>query len=487
MERRTKIRCLIALATLILMLPLMIIPSSAFTIANTYWPGSYSYGAEIRSEDRIVIESQTVTIDASEFPAYDDEEGIKAYNGTAKTEYSLYNPTDKEITITLSFSLAEAINYPVDTEIPDVGRYSIMLDGKELQLDLRYGVNHQWDDKPIDGIETMVYDEYKSDEYISQETTVTKYSYRQSGVKDEYAYVGFDLFKNHILDSCIYFGEYGYKVDWNTGKLRLTSPAAENGEEIEFYVFGDDLDTIPVLSAYDRIDPDNDARIDGEFEFIGKEMMTFSEFVFGYYDEACGVGEVDFYNMAAAEMSSAIENRVILSELRGLTRAFIDYRVAGYVYRITLAPGQRAVHSITIPTYPSVETRFEPPTYTYIYDIPYGNAIILANRIDVNINTKYYLIEGDGFEKNEKGYSRTIDLNNVFTDNTDDEGVYGIRLTLCEAENPEESDSGLSSDFGALIILIIIIIVPVIIIGGLFDLFGDGINYVIELFEGESI
>ena len=58
----------------------------------------------------------------------------------------------------------------------------------------------------------------------------------------------------------------------------------------------------------------NQSVIDGEFEFIGKETMTFSEFVFSYYDEACGVGEVDFYNMAAAEMSSAIENRVILSD-----------------------------------------------------------------------------------------------------------------------------------------------------------------------------
>lgn len=484
MTKRIKIRCLIALATLILMLSTMIIPSSAMTpLPNTHWSGSDAYGVKLPSNSEIVIESQTVTFDIQEMPAYNDVEKLKNYSGKVTTEYTLYNPTDREITLNLSLEIDSSIYYPVENFYLDAEKYSISLDGKEIDVQLRHGVNYQWGDEAMSGLATMVYDEYKSNEYISPDTTVTKYTYIQSGVTVGYAYVGFDLYKNHVKNTAIYLGEYGHIVDWNTGKVRLTTDTTSDNTTVEYFVLGDDLDHVPTLRAYDSPEPDNDDLIDGSFEFVGKETVSFSDYVFSYYNEGYNINEVDWYNMAAAEIAKNMANKMIFTNLYGLQTQFEGSRVSGFLYEITLATNQRVNHSIITPVYPDVEESYTPPTYRFGYRIPYNKSEPYAKEVEINVNTPYYLIEGEGFEKTDTGYTTTVNLYEIFSDADTYNWLYGVNFTLCEEENPEKEFSGIST----VLLILLLVLIPVAIVVAVVYLVvwavGSAINAIIGLFN----
>ena len=77
------------------------------TSPPTLYQGSRSTGTHMPIESDIVIEKQAITFDISEFPKEHTTEEYVGYDGTVTTEYTIYNPTDSEITFraALPFSL----------------------------------------------------------------------------------------------------------------------------------------------------------------------------------------------------------------------------------------------------------------------------------------------------------------------------------------------------------------------------------------------
>ena len=458
MKKHTK--KIIAAITLLSILPMTMVPASAMKASPpTHFYGNYASGGSFQYEDGVVIENQTVTFDISEFPSYDDAERIKDYDTSVKTEYTLFNPTEQEITIRCTIPFYIPYGYPcgdIDFNRED---YKIMINDKPADVELRYSRSTFYNSDNPDQFAREIQDEFISNDFHYPDKTVIKYTFVQSDVNQAEAYLSFytkDLLSN---SSCFDLGtKYNHHIDYSVkGSGRIYRRAVDNGATFDLYVFGDELKALPEWKIYESKEKDS-KEIDGKVEFVSKETMTFSEFVFLNYDESLGVSRTDWFNIAFADVIDGLDGTGGYARLTTAGGKIHSAWTSGYTYKITLKPGERIVNTIITPIYPGVETKYEPPVYEYNYHLSYNNAKLFTGKINVNVNTPYYLIEGDGFETTENGSRMTMgpteaDLNEL----TAMRG--GFKFILSEAENPEE----IKKDYSGLAFLIILLL-PIILI-----------------------
>lgn len=460
MKRNTKTKAIIAALVLFTLMPMTVAPSHAMTpLPPSLLDGSPSYGASLPEECGIVIENQTITYDIPEFPAYDNTEVIKGYKGSVRTDYTLYNPTDSEISLKVAFPLSILPKYQSEAlEADNPAKSSILINGEEIEAELRHCTDYNYYNMTPDDFASKVTDEYLSNDFCSPDMTVTKYLFKQSGVERAGAYVGFDVGRSEFSGSCIYFGEYANAWDQTDGDRRFNTLARENGFIYELYVFGNDLMHLPEWKFYKDLSLEDDEEIEGKMEFVSKETTTLREFVSGYYDESLGISEVDWFNMAATEFSVAIENGQPYTSLSGLRTGFSDYLIRGFICEISIKPNERVITTFNAPVYPSVETLYDPPKFIYNYLLSKNSAGLHTGQININVNTPYYMLVGEGFEKTENGYKKTMNAIEVVSDKISVEQE-SFLFTLCEVENPERKERGRST--GWLVLLILFVLLPI--------------------------
>ena len=481
MKRNTKFKALIAALLLFTLMPMAITPSSAMTpLPPSLLDGSPSYSASLPAECGLVIESQTITYDITEFPAYDDTEVIKGYKGSVRTEYTLYNPTDSEITVKVAFPLSRLPKYQSEViEAENPAKYSILINGENIETDIRHCADYDNYHMNPDDFASLVSDEYISDPFCSPSMTVTKYTFKQSGVNESYAYVGFDFNKDEVSGSCLYLGRFSRAWYQDDGDCRFNIPAGENGCTYDLYVFGNDLKSMPDWKIYEDAGVNDGEEIEGNIEFVGKESLTLLDFVLEYYDESLGISQVDWFNMAAAEISMPFKNGGHYTELYGLSNGFSDYLMRGFICEITINPEERVTTTINAPVYPSVETLYNPPKFIYHHYLSKNAARLHTGQISININTPYYMLEGEGFEKTENGYCKTMNAVGVVSDKISIEQEEFI-FTLCEVENPEI----VKRKIHPLVWVLIIIGIPIIIVICIIDLVIRGVKTVYQWLRG---
>lgn len=457
---KNKRKSLIAALVLFTLLPMTVLPSSAMTpIPPSLLDGAAYSGAQMPSESGVVIENQSVTFDLGDFPLIRDAEGAKKYSGTVTTEYTLFNPSDTEITLRVAYPIADTPTYLYGIDAKsDAALHSITINDKKINPELRYGVDYDVYSSNYSHLGSIISDEYISNEFCSPDMTVTKYTFKQTGVKQSGAYIGFDVKKyGQLTGSCIYLGEYANAWDVNYDYRRFNIRAIENGSTFDMYVFGKDLSSLPKWTVYKDFGVNDGEEIEGKIEFVSKETTTFSEFVSGYYDESLGINELDWYNMAATDIGTTIKNDQVYTSLSELRNGFLSYRAKGFIYDITIAPGERVTHTLTGPIYPDIETKYEPYTYLYDYILYYRNAEMFTGQINVKVNTPYYLLGDNGFTKTDGGYSLTLNAKDTIDENS--EVTYGgINFTLSESENPEEIKD---NSTGLLLMLILFVLLPI--------------------------
>ena len=477
---KNKRKSLIAALVLFTLLPMTILPSSAMTpIPPSLLDGAAYSSAQMPSESGVVIENQSVTFDLGNFPDINDTDGAKKYSGTVTTEYTLFNPTDTEITLRVAYPIADTPTYLYGIDAKsDAALHSITVNNEKINPELRYGIDYDVYSSNYSHLGSIISDEYISNEFCSPEMTVTKYTFKQTGVKQSGAYIGFDVKKyGQLTGSCIYLGEYANAWDVNYDYRRFHIIAGENGSTFDMYVFGKDLGSLPKWKIYKDFHLRDGDEIDGKIEFVSKETTTFSEYVSNYYDESLGISELDWFNMAATEIGTAIKSEQVYTPLYGLRGGFLSYRAKGFIYDITIAPGARVTHTITGPIYPHIETKFNPYTYSYEYNLFYPNADMFTGQINVKVNTPYYMLEGKDFTRTDGGYSLTLNAKDKIDGNS--EVTYGgINFTLSESENPEEVKNNNST--GWLILLILFVALP---IGLLIEAVESVVNAVKGLFK----
>ena len=83
-----------------------------------------------------------------------------------------------------------------------------------------------------------------------------------------------------------------------------------------------------------------------------------------------------------------------------------------YEYEISIPAGGTITNTVTAPIYPSMNTRYEPPIYMYTYLLSPATTWAEFGKLDIVVNTPYYLTESGGefsFEKTETGYQTSLD------------------------------------------------------------------------------
>ncbi len=470
MKNRNKI---IAIILLCFMLPCFIIPSSAMApLPPTEIFGKRSFGVRFPTDAGLIIENQTVSFDLSDPSVYDSKEEIVDYRGSVTTDYTLYNPTDKPVTLKLGYILNRFPNDTTGESRIEREKYRILIDGEEITPELRHGIYYA-PYSPDDDFSEIIHDELINDEFCSPNMTVTKYTFRQSDVEKDYAGIGFVVSSNKISGRCLYLGDKVHDARENNNLFSFKIPAVENGETFDIYVFGEELDSVPSWRVYTSVREDTMAS--GKIELVSKETLNLYDYLLSYYDPSLGISENDFFNMEAAQISLRIKKDFRYITFEDLKSSFADTAVAGYVYEITIAPGERVHHTITAPVYPTVETAMNPETFYYAYDFYPENAEMFSGKINININTPYYIISNNdyySFEKTENGYSLTL---SPIEQNEDGFGTVhgGVFFTLCESENPETKDN----DMGPVFVIIILIAV-------FFASMSEGLRIVLDTIGG---
>lgn len=477
MKRNVKIKSLIAILVLFALTPLAITPSSAMTMPQTYWPGSPASGAEIQKDSGIVVEKQTVRFDLGSFPAYNDTTKIGEYAGCVTTEYTLFNPTEQEITLKMAIPHGGKPSYYYDvTTAIDTPTPSITIDGTVADVTVRHRLWYDISD-PRESFFSGISDEYLSTDYCNPDTTVTKYTFKQSGVELQYSYAAFDLDPKLFEGvSCVYIESNSRSWLQDNGKTRINIPVGKNGWSFDVYVIGKDFENFPKWTIYEDGAVNDGDEIAGAIGLVNKETFLLSDFIFSLRDTESKISRVDWFNMAAREISATMKSGNAHTTLSSMENNI----TSGSVYEITVGAGKRVVNTISTTVYPTVEERFNPPVFEYTYCLPFETLLLIGGAIDVTVNTPFYIIESSSeFTKTESGYTMSLQ-------GTQD-GEYGmtqvnslIQFSLCESESPEEVKNDVPVLFWGLLILAI----PIIIIVAIIEFVGDIVVWAVEGIKG---
>ena len=470
---------LISVLLLFVMLPCFVLPSAAMSPSPpTNIVGGMSYGGKISTESGVVIENQTITYDISTFPTFDSEAMVvEEYTGSVTTEYTLYNPTDSKVDVKLYSPFSKSANYYSNFG-DEITKYSISIDGSSGTITLRHGYYDYSD--PYESI-TNILDEFTENEFVSPDLPVTKYTFKQTGIEEEGAYLAFDLNILSFNKSSFFFDLDVEKRLQKQSTYRLSMPAVENEETFDMLVIGDPLTTPPIWNVYQNKLVNDASMAEGKIELVGHETMTLLDYLLTFRDPSLEISDVDWYNMAVVGIQRYMMERYGFYSMKNIR---MDGFIVGSIYfcDLSILPGERATVRITAPIYPEIETNYDPPTFFYQYDLYTDNAQLFSGNITVNINTPYYIIPNEfyAFEKTNEGYSLTMPASESFDDGT---GYIagGVFFTLCEAEEPKNISQNTLSNLLGVLIVVFIILLPVIIVGIAIQALGWCIDQLINI------
>lgn len=457
-----------ALILSVLMLStLLFIPVGANS-AQTHWSGVDSTGALVVGEDcPIEVTSELLTLYISEFPEsyYNDSESFLAYTGRVTAEYTLYNPSDYTVTAKLLFPFGELPSYaPYFYDdatgdyltADDTDKYAITLNGEPIETVLRYSVN-------ADAATALpsISDNYITDEFFTPEMTVTTYTYMVGGADKE----------GQIDDVTFRSAVAAFEWDGGDGKSRIYIPGStayraqnggdprigcwvKNGDVLTVTVFGEPLDEPVEWKCYENGTAEA-AVIDGSVALVNTETVTLEEFALAEWKSSTGVQAIDWYNAVIAclkvTMGKDLDNTV--QPFAITTERFASNLIRWYEYEITVAPGESVVNSVTAPLYPEINMSYDPDLYSYTYLLSPALTWKSFGKLDIVINTPYYITESSlgEFTRTESGYTMSLD------GLPDKE----LQLSLCSAENPQSTKDRVST----LEILFIVALITLLLIG----------------------
>ena len=180
--------------------------------------------------------------------------------------------------------------------------------------------------------------------------------------------------------------------------------------------------------------------IEGSVKLIDKQSTTFGTLAMQSYDPASGVAAHDWFNAVVAQLegSARLEGGLYSSMYANwdISKDLLQW----YEYKITLAPGEHAVNTVTAPIYPIANTKFSPAIYTYEYFCAGMTTAEGFEGIEVFVNTPYCLIREQlgGMFMYETGYlSRDYETTDSGYRYLLDNSEYGngITFTLSTSED----------------------------------------------------
>ena len=427
--------CLICAALLVLSLPL------SANSAQRYWSGTTGTGAFVPDGScPLVVEHERLTFALTDLPQniYFSEADFLAYSGSVTAAYTFFNPADYEVTATLVFPFGKVSDYAYLTSpdeiigmLPpvDLKKYGVRIDGAAADVTVRHTLSHIYEPFALERDLPRLIDGVAEDDFYAPELPVRCVKYTVSGVDEAHrsARAAF-VWNGDAAKTRIYLEGMTGGETLDRG-VRLEVPA-RNGEEITLWILGD-ASALPEWKLYEN--GTCETEIAGRVEMldepgIAREALTFRDFALQKWQADSGVLASDWYNAMVAALGQEVWANGVLRRVDG-GLDLSDSLLSWYEYELKVPAGGRVVNTVTAPMYPSIDTRWEPSQYYYLYLLSPASTWGGFGRLDVEIATPYYMTSCslDGFTKADAGYAASFD------------GLPAGELTfmLCLSESPQ--------------------------------------------------
>ena len=395
-------------------------PAAAFAnSAQTYFQGISPTGTMVIGEQSpIVVEQEQLTFDLQEFPLehYAEEEAYLAYSGKVTAEYTFHNPADYDIRAKLAFPFGQTPDYGYsfnpDTDqrvyAPDGEKYDVLVDGEPIESTVRHTLFYRGEEFQLEKDLPNLIDGYMEDDFFHFDLPVTKYTWEISGIDETFdaARLGFRWSGDETERKLLLMDQSGGEN--KEDKIAVTR-WVENGDSIELYVFGKPLEEEPEWFSENGSE---NTPFDYELTFLGEETATYEEFVFADWEENAMVLRHDWYNAVTQNLKNCEWEYGILNSLEYAGQFLADDLLRWYEYEIFIPAGGTITNTVTAPIYPDLNTRYEPPIYTYSYLLSPAKTWAEFGKLDIVVHTPYYMTESGGdfsFEKTETGYQVSYD------------------------------------------------------------------------------
>ncbi|MBE6942985.1 MAG: hypothetical protein E7453_01810 [Ruminococcaceae bacterium] len=396
--------------------------------------GAESAGVAINDYDSpLEVENTVLTFDIAEFPKeeYESDAAFLAYTGKLTAQYTIYNPTDTTITAKLLLPCFGQPEYG-RKDISVAETYTVLTDGVEVTKTLRHSLGSQRFRTNKD----LLWDTYIEDPFYSPDMPVTAYWFAVSDVDNEKykeASVAIDL-PRELGDRRFYLKDMtSFHLMEERASLRLVA-YAKNEQRIGLYVIGEPLTEMPQWKFYQERTAKDSEQISGTATLLYSEKLTFQDLTLRNWREEEGISKQDWYNAVVEDINDNSFSRTYPAVFHpDKPPTFTANLMSWYEYEITVEPQQRVVNTVTVPVYPFVREGYEPGVYDYRHFLFTGHTWESFGKLDVVINTPYYLLDSmpQSFEKTDTGYKLSLDALH------EDE----LMFQLCETDNPEKTDS----------------------------------------------
>lgn len=422
--------------------------------------GAESAGVAINDCDSpLEVDNAVLTFDIAEFPKeeYESDAAFLAYTGKLTAQYTIYNPTDTTITTKLLLPYLGQPEYG-RKDLFATEKYTVLANGVEVAKTLRHSLANQRFRTNKD----LLWDTYIEDPFYSPDMPVTAYWFSVSGVdneKYEEPAVAIDL-PRELGDRRFYLKDMTiFHLREERASLRLVA-YAKNEYRIGLYVIGEPLTEMPQWKFYQDRSAEDSEQIPGTATLLYAEKLTFQDLTFRNWREEKGVSKMDWYNAVVEDINDNSFSRTYPAVFHpDKPSTFTANLMYWYEYEITVEPQQRVVSTVTVPVYPFVREGYEPGVYEYRHLLFTGHTWERFGKLDVVINTPYYLLDSmpHSFEKTETGYKLSLDTLH------EDELIF----QLCETDNPEKTESRFNWAW------LILLIAPFVLIAEAFEAIGE--------------
>lgn len=400
----------------ILAILLCLSPVSALAnSAQTYFEGISPTGAIVRgTQSPIVVEKERLTFDLQEFPQeyFAEKEKYLAYSGSVTAEYTFSNPSDYAVTVQLAFPFGQTpdYGYSYDWETgaedyaADAEKYGVLADGVPIESTVRHTLLYRGEEFSAEEDTALLLDGEMQDTFWRRDLPVTKYSWQIDGIDEETyqaARLGFHWSENGQEQKLMLLKQAGGST--NTDEIAVTR-WVENGDVVEVLVFGkpleEELDWFSENGA-------EDIPFAYTLAFLGKEEMTYTDFVFADYAEDSGILRQDWYNAVTQNLKNCEWERGILGNFEYVGELDMANLLRWYTYELTIPADGTLVNTVTAPMYPAIDMDYEPPIYAYTYLLSPAQTWADFGELEIVVNTPYAMTESGGafdFAKTETGY-----------------------------------------------------------------------------------
>ncbi len=443
-RNKNKIKSMAAVLLAMLLSALAVLPAFA-TAPLVPEPGTRSwcvFPADGSSE--LELENLALTYDITDLPEEDYETAREffAAGSTLRAEYTFYNPTSTEQTVSMLLPAGDLPSY-IDYTQFDIDKslslqcavsYTVVLDGQIVTPTLRGA----W--RPdsaalltFNGHTPREYFDQLQDSYVehallSADLPVTVYTY-QPKPKDLANYSGGYMSASfaHSPENTWVFTDGRADVQETGGAVNISKYVAR-GQTITLYVIGEDIGKVEWELT------EREGRSLGGSEFVSKKTTTFGELAMQYYDPDKGITEQDWYNAVVGMMEySRYESSGVLG-----AGAEVNFDIASYLqyyleYDVTLAPGARTVNEVIMPVYPEAMRYYSPVVCTFSFEMPRTSDWASGSTFSLRVNTKCKPVS-DGVHSRDTVELKKVRKGYTYESKSLPSGT--LTFTVCKWRNP---------------------------------------------------